>query len=66
MCALACHISKMPVVQMSAAPQEIEARLYQFSFLFIRVCVLTWDLLLFALKMLNRLNQEQIPGETWC
>lgn len=66
MCALACHISKMPVVQMSAAPQEIEARLYQFSFLFIHVCVLTWDLLLLALKMLNRLNQEQIPGETWC
>lgn len=52
---------------MNAAPQEIQARLYhhQLFFLFIHGCVVTWDLLLFALKILHRLIQEQIPGETW-
>lgn len=52
---------------MNAAPQEIQARLYhhQLFFLFIHGSVVTWDLLLFALKILHRLIEEQIPGETW-
>ena len=34
MCALACHVSKMHVVQMNPPPQEIKASLYQQLVLF--------------------------------
>lgn len=67
MCALACHFWKICVVQMSAAPQEIEARLYHNHlgfFLFIHGYILTWDLLLLSLKVLNRLIQEKPDGNS--